>query len=333
MEAGVTNDPSLRNVRLDGKYELVEQAGEGGMATVWRAIMHGAAGFSRWVAVKHIRPSLMTNEEFVAMFVEEARVGSQLQHANIVQTYDFGQDPRGAYYLVLEWVEGLDFGRYTEAYRASGHRCDWPLVLAVGVEALRGLGAAHERVDGAGNRAPVIHRDVTPANILLGTNGIVKLTDFGLSRAMDRLQMTQPDVIKGKLRYIAPEITRGEPASVQSDLFSLGIVLWEALAQRPLYAGESDAEVFMAARKAEIPPIRELRSDVPGAAATVVERALARDPEHRFATAREMLRAMTGLLRQLSESTDAYTLARTVLVTREFLGMAAPRPVPPLTAR
>lgn len=314
---------------IAGKYELLERAGEGGMATVFRAVMHGAAGFSRLVAIKSIRPNLLSNQEFVAMFVEEARVGSQLQHSNIVQTYDFGQDEHGTYFLVLEWVEGLDFGRYLEAYKVSGHRCDWPLVTAIAVESLRGLGAAHERVDAHGRLAPVIHRDVTPHNILIGTNGIIKLSDFGLSRAMDRLQMTHPDMIKGKLRYLAPEVTRGKPASPQSDLFSLGIVMWEALAERPLYPGRSDAEVFMAARKAEIPPLQQLRADLPAELVQAVEQALTRDPEQRYRSAKEMLRALTRVLRRVSESTDAYTLAQTVIVARRFLGLPEARTVPP----
>jgi len=312
-----------------GKYELFEVAGQGGMATVWKAVMRGAAGFSRFVAIKHILQKLHTNDEFVKMFVEEARVGSQLQHANIVQTFDFGQDNQGVYFLVLEWVEGLDFGRYLHAFERSGKRAPWPLIVAVGVESLRGLGAAHGRVDGHGQLAPVIHRDLTPGNIMIGTNGIVKISDFGLSRAMDRLQMTHPDVIKGKLRYLAPEVTMGQPASVQSDLFSLAIVLWEALAGRALYAGETDAQVFLAARRAEIPPLGELRPDLPTGLVLALERALAREPEQRFPDAEQLLRALTVQLRQVPESTDAYALARSVLQAREILGLPPPRPVPP----
>jgi serine/threonine protein kinase len=317
---------------IAGKFELLERAGEGGMATVYRAVMHGAAGFSRLVAIKAIRPNLLSNNEFVDMFVEEARVGSQLQHPNIVQTFDFGQDDQGTYFLVLEWVEGIDLGHYLTAYAKSGHRCDWPLVAAIGVESLRGLGAAHDRVDAHGKRVPVIHRDVGPQNILIGTNGIVKLSDFGLSRAMDRLQMTHPDMIKGKLRYLAPEVTMGQPASPQSDLFSLGIVMWEALAEQPLYPGRSDAEVFMAARKAEIPPLKEFRDDLPDELIVVVERALAREPEARFKSAKEMLRGLTKVLRNVAESTDAYTISQTVLVARRFLGLSAPRTVPPISS-
>jgi serine/threonine-protein kinase len=143
--------------------------------------------------------------------------------------------------------------------------------------------------------------------------------------------MTHPDVIKGKLRYLAPEVTMGKPASVQSDLFSLGIVMWEALAERPLYPGNTDAEVFLAARKAEIPPLRELRSDLPVELIEIIERALAKELDRRYQTAKEMLRALTKVLRRITESTDAYTLSQTAIVARRFLGLPEARTAPPPT--
>ena len=308
---------------IDGKYELVAPAGEGGMATVWRGVILGAAGFARSVAVKRIQPMLAANREFVAMFVEEARLGSSLIHPNIVQIFDFGIDAQGIHYLVMEWVEGLDLGRFTAALQHAGRAAPWPLVAAIMVEALRGLAAAHSRVDAAGHPAPVIHRDITPANILIGTNGIAKLSDFGLARAMDRARMTQPDVVKGKLGYLAPELTHGKPATVQSDLFGVGIVLWETLAGRPLYEGRNEVEVFMAARRAEVPPLGGLRPDLPAALAAVVERAVSREPEGRFASAEEMIRALTAVLRQVPYSTDSFTLSRAIAEARR-LGASLP---------
>jgi eukaryotic-like serine/threonine-protein kinase len=308
-----------------GKYELVEVAGEGGMATVWRALMRGAAGFARPVALKRILPALASNEEFVAMFVEEARVGSTLLHPNIVQIIDFGSEGDDNYFLVMEWVEGIDFGRYLAAYLLAHQLAPWPIVAAVGIEALRGLGAAHERCDAAGNRAPVIHRDVTPQNILLGENGVIKLTDFGLARAMDRARMTQPDVIKGKLRYLAPEVTYGKPATALSDLFSLGIVLWEALSGKPLYDAATDVMVFQKARAAEIPPLGSFRTDLPPELVAVVERSLAKDAAQRYESARTMLRALSGVLRGVTQSTDAYAISDSVRFAMQTLGEAPKR--------
>src|SRR5690606_17091790 len=161
----------------------------------------------------------------------------------------------------------------------------WPIVSAIAIEALKGLSAAHERTDQHGEPAPVIHRDVTPPNILIGVNGIVKLSDFGLARAMDRARLTDPDVIKGKMAYLAPELTHGAEATVQSDLYALGVTLWQALTGRRLFTGRSNAEVFTAAREAVIPSLAELRPDLPEALTAAVSRALAREPGDRFATA------------------------------------------------
>jgi serine/threonine-protein kinase len=209
-------------------------------------------------------------------------------------------------------VEGLDFGRLLDAFADAKISCNWALVAAIGVEALRGLGAAHGRLDARGQPSPVIHRDVAPGNILLGTDGTVKLTDFGLARAMDRLQMTHPDVIKGKLQYLAPEITFGQKATVRSDLFSLGAVLWEAMTGRPLYRGSSDAEVFLCARQAKIPSLSKFRRDLPSPFVKIVDRSLAKDPAERFASAKEMLRSLSQILVQAPEPMDAYAIAETV---------------------
>jgi len=324
-----TDNRPMQNQLIANKYELVAVAGQGGMATVWRGVMRGAASFARPVAVKHILPQLSSDPEFVAMFVEEARVGSQLQHPNIVQIIDFEQE-RQSYYLIMEWVEGLDLSRYLAALQDARQPPPWPLITAICVDALRGLSAAHERLDGAGKPAPVYHRDVAPQNMLIGVNGIVKLTDFGLARAMDRARMTSPLIIKGKLRYLSPELTLGNPATVQSDLFSMGVVLWEALAQEPLYKGATDVEVFMQARKGEIPSLAARRGDLPAPLVQVIDRALARDPAQRFASAKEMLREMTQLLRHVPQFTDAYAISESVGRARQLIAQAAPpAPHPP----
>jgi len=292
-----------------GKYQLLDMVGEGGMATVYRAVMRWAEGFFRQVAVKQILPALTENEKFVRMFIEEARVGSQLQHPNIVQILDFGRE-EDLYFLVMEWVDGLDLRRYVEGHEAMGRRTPWPLVVAIGIEALRGLSAAHERIDHYGRRSPVIHRDVTPQNILLGTNGVAKITDFGLSRAKDRARITDPNIVKGKLSYLSPEVAWGNEATIQSDLFCLGIVLWEVLAGHKMYEGADDVQVFQAARAAEIPDIRTFRDDLPPELVELLECALARDLEFRFDSAHQMLRSLTQVLRRAGEPTDGPVIAR-----------------------
>src|SRR5690606_37452148 len=199
----------------------------------------------------------------------------------------------------------------------------WPLVAAIGVEILRGLAAAHERTDERGEPVPVYHRDVSPSNVLLGVNGTVKVTDFGLARAMDRASMTRPNVIKGKLAYCAPELVTGAKASAQSDIFALGVVLWEALAQQRLFTGKNDLEVLLAVRKGDITRLSELRTDIPAALELAIHQALDPDPAARFESAKEMARALAAILRTHPEPVDAEPLGRSVREARERLGMAA----------
>jgi serine/threonine-protein kinase len=303
---------------LGGKYELVQPIGRGGMALVWRALTHGASGFRRPVAIKRIDPAFKGYPEVTAMFVEEARVGSALRHPNIVQIHDFGVDEGGDHYLVTEWVEGLHFGEWMQAFKVPGRETPWQLVAAIGVEVCRALEAAHARRDDQGRPAPILHRDVTPPNILIDEAGVVKLADFGMARAMDRGRMTRPDVVKGKLSYLAPELVLGEAPSVQSDLFSLGVVLWEALAMRRLFDAPTDVEVVRLLREGTIPLLSYMRPSVPMGLTTAVHRALEREPRLRFASAMDMLRALTGVLRVLPDSMDAAALARSVAQVREL---------------
>jgi len=301
-----------RSRLVAGKYELLSPLGEGGMASVWRGVTHGAAGFTRTVAIKRVLPALAHDAHFAALFVEEARVVSDLQHPNIVQVHDFDQDEKGNYFIVMEWVEGLDLNRWIRSYLEVGARPPWAYVSAIAIEVLRALAAAHDRTTDEGLPVPVIHRDVTPSNILLGKNGIVKLADFGMARAMDRASMTKPGTVKGKLSYMAPEILYGQRATERSDIYGLGIVMWEAIAGKRLFSGGTDIDVVMRVRKGDVPPLADERTDAPPALAEIVHCALARDPEDRFETARGMLRALAGVLRTHPEPTDATPLGASV---------------------
>jgi serine/threonine-protein kinase len=301
-----------RGTILAGKYELIAPLGQGGMASVWRGRTLGASGFSRKVAIKRVLASLSQSPGFVEMFLEEARVVSELQHPNIIQVHDFDQDGDGNYFIVLEWIDGLDLRLYGSAHERTGSRPAWPLVTAIAIEVLRALKAAHGRIDDQGRPAPVIHRDVNPANILLGVNGIVKLADFGLARASDRARMTDPGIVKGKIGYLAPELVEGRPATPKSDLFAVGVVLWEALAGKRLFGGKSLAESAMAVLNAQAPRLVAENKDVPSALDDIVHTALARDPNERFASAEDMLRELSNLLRMVPEVTDSGPLSASV---------------------
>lgn len=309
-----------RGLLLAGKYELLELAGEGGMAEVYRGVAHGAAGFRRTVAIKRVLDQYSHNAEFISMFVEEARVGSDIQHPNVVHIYDFDIDSSGRYFLVMEWMDGLNLADWTQAHREAARPTSWPLVAAAGIEVLKALSAAHERRDPTGRPAPVFHRDVTPSNIMLAQNGIVKLTDFGLARAMDRARITQPHILKGKLSYVAPELIEGRDPTHASDLFSAGVVLWEVLAGRKLFVGDNPVDLLRTVRRAEVPSLHEIRPDIPKDLHQVIHRALAKDPDERFTSARSMARALANLLRLSPEPTGADVIGRSVAEASRRLG-------------
>jgi serine/threonine protein kinase len=299
---------------VDGKYELVELAGEGGMATVYKAMARGAAGFTRTVAVKKLRRELRAIRNYIDMFVEEARVGSDLAHPNIVQVYDFVGDADGSYYLVMEWVEGMDMGRWIKSYTNFAQKPPWEMVAGIGIGALRGLGAAHERKKGDA-LVPVIHRDVSPHNILLGVNGVTKLTDFGLARARDRVfSLTAPGTVKGKLSYLSPEVTYGQQATPLSDLFGMGIVLWEALAGQRCFEAKTDLDVFKMIRNCEVRPLRRLRPELPPALYDIVDKALMADPTKRYSSARAMAVALAEVLKQAQSQGDAQAVLGTAVI-------------------
>lgn len=304
--------PDQPGTLLDGRYELIERLGQGGMAIVWRALAHGASGFRRPVAIKRIDPKHRHYPEVVEMFVEEARVGAALQHPNIVQAQDFRVDESGHHFLVTEFVDGPHLGQWVDAHTNALQPTPWPIIAATGIEVLRALEAAHRRLDDQGAAAPILHRDVTPGNILIDKSGVIKLADFGLARAMDRDQITRPNVVKGKLSYLAPELVQGEAPSARSDLFSLGVVLWEALTGKRLFHAETDLEVYQMLQHPRVPLLSLHRSELPMGLTTAVHRALERDPRRRFASARQMLQALTEVLRVWPASTDATAIAASV---------------------
>ena len=291
-----------------GRYELEEIAGRGGMAVVWRGVLRGDRGFVRPVAIKQIHDHLAEQELYVEMFAEEARVGADLHDPNIAQTYDFVAED-GAYYLVMEWVDGIDLGSYINHMLQSGRRTPWELVTAVGIGVLRGLAAAHERADERGDTSPIVHRDVSPHNILINRKGMAKLIDFGLSLAGDRTrELTEPGIVKGKMAYLAPEIVGGGRPTPASDQFASGSVLWEALVGRKLFEGPTDYDVYKKLRDGQVQPLRPQRPDLPTKLVKVIHRALSADPAQRFPSTREMARQLGLVLKSSRESHDLHAL-------------------------
>ncbi len=287
---------------IGGRYQLVDKIAEGGLSTVWQGVTRASEVFARPVAIKVMkRDFTVVGGPYLSMFLEEARIGATLQHANLIQVLDFIVEATAtgpAYCLVLEWVDGIDLKSLIRLHRKLDKRIPWPVVAAIALRVLRGLAAAHERRLADNTLAPVIHRDVSPQNILMAINGDVKLADFGMARARDRIaEQTAPGIVKGTLSYMAPELLVGEPATPASDLFSMACTLWEALAARRLFFAPTDPEVFALVKRCEIPPLAEIRDDLPIALVELVDRALSADPAARFASARVMLAELSEIVR------------------------------------
>jgi len=269
-----------------------------------------------------MHPHLTETRTYVEMFFEEARVGSTLNNPNIPQVYDCLEE-EGDYYLVMEWVEGIDLGSYIRYLNERARKPRWELIAAVGIGMLRGLAAAHERTTDDGELAPVIHRDVSPHNVLLSVKGQVKLIDFGLSLARDRGKTTtDPGVVKGKMAYLSPGVVAGERPTPATDQFSVGTVLWESLVGRRLFEGKNDFEVYKRMRDARIQPLRPLRPDIPKSFVNVVMRALSPHEEDRYSSVREMARQLGIVLKSGRARRDLHELmAREVVDARAHLAI------------
>lgn len=292
------------------------------MADVWHGRVRGDWGFVRDVAIKQMHQNLATQPPYVAMFVEEARLGSILSSPNVAEVHDFVHD-RGNYYMILEWIEGVDLGTWIRWHLGRGEQTRWELIAAVAVGILRGLAAAHERTGPDGNPMPVVHRDVSPHNVLLTNRGLVKVIDFGLALAPDRPQeTTEAGIVKGKMAYLAPEIVSGGRPVPASDQFACGSVLWEALVGRKLFDGNTDYETYTRLRDCIVPPLRPLRPDVPQPFISIIQRALSPRVEQRFPSTREMARQIGTTLKKVQLRKDLHTvLARSVAEARQGMGL------------
>lgn len=258
------------------------------MAEIFEGRVIGAAGFSKRVAVKRLLPHLAENDEFVAMFLDEARIASQLTHPNVVQIYELGRVGQG-YFIVMEFIDGIDL-------RSLMRRDESPMSIgaatAIIAETLLGLGYAHERLGDDGEPLGIVHRDVSPANILIALDragaGVVKITDFGVAKARQKSSRTVAGLLKGKLAYMSPEQARGLPVDVRSDLFSASVILHELLVGRPLFEGATDFETLERLRSLEPPRVAKLRNETPVGLDELVSAGLSRDPAGRPTSAREM---------------------------------------------
>jgi serine/threonine-protein kinase len=277
--------------RID-RYELVAEIASGGMATVYLARLSGVGGFQRFVAIKRLHPHLAHEKEFVEMFLDEARLAAGIHHPNVVPILEVGASDRG-YYLVMEYIEGDTLARLLARAATSGNKLPVSIGLRILLDMLAGLHAAHELRDDVGHPTELVHRDVSPQNVLVGIDGISRITDFGVARAQTRLTSTRTGQLKGKIAYMAPEQAAGrDRVDRRADVFSAGILLWEVLAARRLFKAENEAATLSRVMSEPITRLSSITSDVTPQISAVCMKALERDPDKRFASCAELADAL-----------------------------------------
>ncbi|HEY0097198.1 MAG TPA: protein kinase, partial [Archangium sp.] len=277
--------------RRIGKYEIVTRLSIGGMAELFLAFTAGPGGFRKFVALKQILPDIQKNEHFVRMFLDEARITAALAHANIGQVFDLGEEDEELY-LAMEFIAGQNLEQILQASLKQQRPLPLGFSARVVRDACLGLHYAHSYTDPSGKPRPVVHRDVSQKNVMVTFDGHVKVIDFGIAKAKGRLGRTQVGMVKGTTGYMSPEQVHGAELDGRSDLFCMGIILHELLCGRRLFAGTHEGEVMLKIAEGAVPSPSSLNPRVPQAVADVVMRALAREPQGRFASGREMARAI-----------------------------------------
>ena len=270
-----------------GKYLLLERINVGGMAEVFIAKAFGVEGFERFLAIKKILPTMAEDQEFITMFIDEARVSVQLNHANIVHIHELGKYEE-TYYIAMEYVAGRDLRTILERYRRRKEIMPTAQAVYVASKMCEGLDYAHRKKDARGQDLSIIHRDVSPQNILVSYEGDVKVIDFGIAKAANRAQKTQAGILKGKFGYMSPEQVRGMPIDRRSDIFAVGVILYEMLTGEKLFVGESDFSTLEKVRNADVPLPRQFNPNIPAGLEKVVLKALAREPEDRYQWASDL---------------------------------------------
>ncbi|WP_146156128.1 serine/threonine protein kinase, partial [Enhygromyxa salina] len=277
-------------------YKPLHRLAAGGMAEVWVAQSVSVAGFKKKVAIKRILPGLLKDERFVRMFLDEARLSLHFNHANVVSVFDLGKSDE-TYFIVMEYVEGTTLKQLLEFLQERGRRVPLPLVIWILNETLKGLEYAHNLNDPeTGEHLRVVHRDISPPNLLISWNGEVKLTDFGLAKATSQLESTDAGVVKGKFSYLSPEAAHGQPVDGRTDIFAVGILAYEMLTMRRLFLGETDYQTVESVRAAEIPSIRAQNPEVPEELENIIRKSLTRDVDERYRTAADFADDLLGFL-------------------------------------
>jgi serine/threonine protein kinase len=270
---------------MKARYTVLERLGGGGQAEVFRGVSETLQGFKKSVAIKRVLPNLTTNNQFVAMFLDEARLSLFLQHANIVQVFDISKADDGTYFLVMEFVDGCDL-KALMTHQQATTSIDVGLTLYIMIEAAKGLHYAHTlEHPQTGKPLGIVHRDVSPPNIMMSKNGEVKVVDFGLAKADSQVEITEKGIVKGKFSYLSPEAAWGQPVDARTDVFALGIITWEMLTGRRLFYADDPHKTIELVRAARVPSISAINPKVDGELDAMVRKALAREPDQRTPSA------------------------------------------------
>ncbi|MFO0568785.1 MAG: serine/threonine-protein kinase [Polyangiaceae bacterium] len=294
-----------------GRYRVVDEIGVGGMASVHLARADGPGGFQKWVAIKRIHRHLAEDEQFIRMFLDEARIAARISHPNVAQVFDLGKQ-RDTYWIAMEYLHGEPMREIMRAVEEAGAPPMGPQLAAkVIADAAEGLHAAHELRDKDGKLLNLVHRDVTPHNLFLTYDGAVKVVDFGIAKVTGRLSTTRAGTLKGKLAYMSPEQVQGVSIDRRTDIFALGVVLWELTTGRRLFRMDSDLETLERVQACVVPPPSSIVDNYPVELESIVMRALAKDANKRYPSAREMSRALQQYVMRVGafigpEETGAY---------------------------
>ncbi|MEM9554936.1 MAG: protein kinase [Acidobacteriota bacterium] len=307
---GDADEPSpTGDGRPFGDYRLLERVAIGGMAEVWRARRRGVEGFQKTVAIKKILSHLTGSSDFVTMFIDEAKLAAQLSHAHIIQIYDLGKVDDD-FFIAMEYVEGKDLRSILSQAKTQGQSVPIGLGLLTIAAVARALDYAHRKRDFEHRELGLVHRDVSPQNVLIGYEGEIKLCDFGIVKAVAKASTTQMGALKGKLQYMSPEQAWGKEVDARSDIFSLGSVFFELLTGEKLFQGDSEIGVLDAVRDCRVRSVRELNPEIPEAVEQIVFKALAKDPDERYQTAGALEGDINELLEREKPTPSQRDLAR-----------------------
>jgi eukaryotic-like serine/threonine-protein kinase len=290
------------------RYRVLQRIAAGGMAEVFRAESAGVEGFKKTVAIKRVLPHLAEKKQFIGMFLDEARLSANLSHSNCVQVFDIGMGDN-TYFIVMEYVDGADLKALIESQRRQNRPFPLQEACLICLKICEGLSYAHGCRDSKGRELHIVHRDMSPPNVLITRYGEVKIVDFGLAKANSQLEKSEPGIIKGKFGYLSPEAAHGKTVDHRTDVFAVGIILWEMLAGRRLFLGDTDLETVRQVQAANIPRVSQYHPYCNSDVEAVLAKALARDPDRRYQSARELGRDLSELMFRGGRAASSFDIA------------------------